>query len=136
MRIIIKILQGESGPFDSRNPSSRDGQGRRRPAQRYPNRPARSPGSRFVRNRLGPLMSPLLRGRQGAVSPAVAGRFAQRYGVGGILNRGRGMLGRTAGRVLSGPIGKIGGGLLGGALGALQLGSIFAGAGRRDAQIE
>ena len=136
LQSIIRILQGGSGPFDPSNPLSPDDIGRRRPAQRYPNRPARNPGSRFVRNRLGPLMSPLLRGRQGAVSSAVAGRFAQRYGVGGILNRGIGQAGRTAGRVLSGPIGKIGGGLLGGALGALQLGSIFAAAGRRDAQIE
>ena len=137
MRTIISIiskLNVQGDPLTPDEEGTRRGRQRPQSSQRTTRTTPRNPVIRFLRGGIGDpggfinrtLIGPRRRGpnKGQAISPELSARFAQRYGTRGILARG-------AARI-AGPAA----GILGGALGALQLGSIFAGAGRRNAQFE
>ena len=134
MRTIIRQLGVQDDPLSTGEEGTRRGRRRPQSSQRAPRTTPTNPVTRFLRGGIGnpggfinrTLIGPRRLGPNAgqAISPELSARFAQRYGTRGVLTRG---LPRIA---------NAGMGAVGAALGALQLGSIFAGAGRRDAQID
>ena len=134
MRAIIRQLGVQDDPISSGENETRRRRRRPQSSQRAPRTTPRNPVTRFLRGGIGnpggfinrTLIGPRRIGPNAgqAISPELSARFARRFGTRGVLTRGLPMIANA------------GMGAVGAALGALQLGSIFAGAGRRDAQID